>query len=100
MFSPTPRGKRKVILSTNIAETSLTLEVNVHVRGAFLMFLMLYYPLTLVSFPFEYHLRGLSMLLTVGFQNNGSITRYLFPVLFLLSQIVPHFLLPPFFWVI
>ena len=27
MFSPTPRGKRKVIISTNIAETSLTLEV-------------------------------------------------------------------------
>uniref|UniRef100_A0A0D3A441 RNA helicase n=1 Tax=Brassica oleracea var. oleracea TaxID=109376 RepID=A0A0D3A441_BRAOL len=26
IFTPTPRGKRKVILSTNIAETSLTLE--------------------------------------------------------------------------
>ncbi|XP_071930554.1 probable pre-mRNA-splicing factor ATP-dependent RNA helicase DEAH9 isoform X6 [Coffea arabica] len=27
VFSPTPRGKRKVVVSTNIAETSLTLEV-------------------------------------------------------------------------
>ncbi|KAK6149987.1 hypothetical protein DH2020_017512 [Rehmannia glutinosa] len=27
VFSPTPRGKRKVVISTNIAETSLTLEV-------------------------------------------------------------------------
>ncbi|XP_041024120.1 probable pre-mRNA-splicing factor ATP-dependent RNA helicase DEAH9 isoform X4 [Juglans microcarpa x Juglans regia] len=26
VFSPTPRGKRKVVISTNIAETSLTLE--------------------------------------------------------------------------
>ncbi|KAG6694803.1 hypothetical protein I3842_09G066400 [Carya illinoinensis] len=26
IFSPTPRGKRKVVISTNIAETSLTLE--------------------------------------------------------------------------
>lgn len=31
IFSPTPRGKRKVILSTNIAETSLTLEGIVYV---------------------------------------------------------------------
>ncbi|XP_048132237.1 probable pre-mRNA-splicing factor ATP-dependent RNA helicase DEAH9 isoform X3 [Rhodamnia argentea] len=28
IFSPTPRGKRKVVISTNIAETSLTLEVS------------------------------------------------------------------------
>ena len=27
MFTPTPRGKRKVVISTNVAETSLTLEV-------------------------------------------------------------------------
>ncbi|XP_050287194.1 probable pre-mRNA-splicing factor ATP-dependent RNA helicase DEAH9 [Quercus robur] len=27
IFTPTPRGKRKVVISTNIAETSLTLEV-------------------------------------------------------------------------
>ncbi|KAL0398516.1 UNVERIFIED_CONTAM: putative pre-splicing factor ATP-dependent RNA helicase DEAH9 [Sesamum radiatum] len=27
VFSPTPRGKRKVVISTNIAETSLTLEI-------------------------------------------------------------------------
>uniref|UniRef100_A0A7C8ZDG4 RNA helicase n=2 Tax=Opuntia streptacantha TaxID=393608 RepID=A0A7C8ZDG4_OPUST len=31
IFSPTPRGKRKVIISTNIAETSLTLEGIVYV---------------------------------------------------------------------
>ncbi|KAM7262747.1 hypothetical protein ACFE04_000430 [Oxalis oulophora] len=31
VFSPTPRSKRKVILSTNIAETSLTLEGIVYV---------------------------------------------------------------------
>ncbi|KAL7129909.1 hypothetical protein ABFS83_13G099700 [Erythranthe nasuta] len=31
VFSPTPRGKRKVIFSTNIAETSLTLEGVVYV---------------------------------------------------------------------
>lgn len=31
VFTPTPRGKRKVILSTNIAETSLTLEGVVYV---------------------------------------------------------------------
>ncbi|KAL1335844.1 hypothetical protein HN51_030293 [Arachis hypogaea] len=31
VFSPTPRGKRKVIISTNIAETSLTLEGIVYV---------------------------------------------------------------------
>ncbi|KAL9817994.1 putative pre-mRNA-splicing factor ATP-dependent RNA helicase DEAH9 [Arabidopsis thaliana] len=29
IFTPTPRGKRKVILSTNIAETSLTLEARI-----------------------------------------------------------------------
>ncbi|XP_061976985.1 probable pre-mRNA-splicing factor ATP-dependent RNA helicase DEAH9 isoform X3 [Populus nigra] len=28
VFSPTPRGKRKVVISTNIAETSLTLEIS------------------------------------------------------------------------
>ncbi|KAK4341510.1 hypothetical protein RND71_040011 [Anisodus tanguticus] len=28
VFSPSPRGKRKVIFSTNIAETSLTLEIS------------------------------------------------------------------------
>ncbi|KVH89501.1 protein of unknown function DUF1605 [Cynara cardunculus var. scolymus] len=27
VFSPSPRGKRKVVISTNIAETSLTLEI-------------------------------------------------------------------------
>ncbi|XP_042502452.1 probable pre-mRNA-splicing factor ATP-dependent RNA helicase DEAH9 isoform X2 [Macadamia integrifolia] len=31
VFSPTPRGQRKVIISTNIAETSLTLEGIVYV---------------------------------------------------------------------
>ncbi|PSR98617.1 Pre-mRNA-splicing factor ATP-dependent RNA helicase [Actinidia chinensis var. chinensis] len=31
IFSPTPRGKRKVVISTNIAETSLTLEGVVYV---------------------------------------------------------------------
>ncbi|KAF7803364.1 putative pre-mRNA-splicing factor ATP-dependent RNA helicase DEAH9 [Senna tora] len=31
VFSPTPRGKRKVVVSTNIAETSLTLEGIVYV---------------------------------------------------------------------
>ncbi|XP_058100672.1 probable pre-mRNA-splicing factor ATP-dependent RNA helicase DEAH9 isoform X5 [Magnolia sinica] len=31
VFSPTPKGKRKVVLSTNIAETSLTLEGVVYV---------------------------------------------------------------------
>ncbi|ESQ55550.1 hypothetical protein EUTSA_v10024567mg [Eutrema salsugineum] len=31
IFTPTPRGKRKIILSTNIAETSLTLEGVVYV---------------------------------------------------------------------
>ncbi|CAN6482719.1 unnamed protein product [Victoria cruziana] len=31
IFSPTPRGKRKVVVSTNIAETSLTLEGVVYV---------------------------------------------------------------------
>ncbi|XP_019175861.1 PREDICTED: probable pre-mRNA-splicing factor ATP-dependent RNA helicase DEAH9 [Ipomoea nil] len=31
VFTPTPRGKRKVIISTNIAETSLTLEGIVYV---------------------------------------------------------------------
>lgn len=34
VFSPTPRGKRKVIISTNIAETSLTLEVIVCINAA------------------------------------------------------------------
>nr|VDD48827.1 unnamed protein product [Brassica oleracea] len=33
IFTPTPRGKRKVILSTNIAETSLTLEARLLVTG-------------------------------------------------------------------
>ncbi|KHG03250.1 putative ATP-dependent RNA helicase DHX35 [Gossypium arboreum] len=28
IFSPTPKGKRKVVISTNIAETSLTLEIS------------------------------------------------------------------------
>ncbi|CAI0469091.1 unnamed protein product [Linum tenue] len=28
VFSPTPRGKRKVVISTNIAETSLTMEIS------------------------------------------------------------------------
>ncbi|KAK7841026.1 putative pre-mrna-splicing factor atp-dependent rna helicase deah9 [Quercus suber] len=28
IFTPTPRGKRKVVISTNIAETSLTLEIS------------------------------------------------------------------------
>ncbi|PON57405.1 RNA helicase, ATP-dependent DEAH box [Trema orientale] len=31
VFAPTPRGKRKVVISTNIAETSLTLEGIVYV---------------------------------------------------------------------
>ncbi|KAF5742324.1 putative ATP-dependent RNA helicase [Tripterygium wilfordii] len=31
VFSPTPRGKRKVVISTNIAETSVTLEGVVYV---------------------------------------------------------------------
>ncbi|XP_062161567.1 probable pre-mRNA-splicing factor ATP-dependent RNA helicase DEAH9 isoform X3 [Alnus glutinosa] len=31
IFSPTPRGKRKVVIATNIAETSLTLEGIVYV---------------------------------------------------------------------
>ncbi|KAI4312238.1 hypothetical protein MLD38_037073 [Melastoma candidum] len=31
IFSPTPRGKRNVVISTNIAETSLTLEGVVYV---------------------------------------------------------------------
>ncbi|XP_073139780.1 probable pre-mRNA-splicing factor ATP-dependent RNA helicase DEAH9 isoform X1 [Henckelia pumila] len=31
VFSPTPRGRRKVVISTNIAETSLTLEGVVYV---------------------------------------------------------------------
>ncbi|CAK7350467.1 unnamed protein product [Dovyalis caffra] len=31
VFSPTPRGKRKVVISTNVAETSLTLEGVVYV---------------------------------------------------------------------
>lgn len=31
VFTPTPRGKRKVVISTNIAETSLTLEGIVYV---------------------------------------------------------------------
>ncbi|KAG6512673.1 hypothetical protein ZIOFF_030802 [Zingiber officinale] len=31
VFAPTPRGKRKVVISTNIAETSLTLEGVVYV---------------------------------------------------------------------
>ncbi|XP_016666233.1 probable pre-mRNA-splicing factor ATP-dependent RNA helicase DEAH9 isoform X1 [Gossypium hirsutum] len=31
IFSPTPKGKRKVVISTNIAETSLTLEGIVYV---------------------------------------------------------------------
>ncbi|XP_050224764.1 probable pre-mRNA-splicing factor ATP-dependent RNA helicase DEAH9 isoform X2 [Mercurialis annua] len=31
VFSPTPRGRRKVVISTNIAETSLTLEGIVYV---------------------------------------------------------------------
>ncbi|XP_028780288.1 probable pre-mRNA-splicing factor ATP-dependent RNA helicase DEAH9 [Neltuma alba] len=31
VFSPTPRGKRKVVVSTNIAETSITLEGIVYV---------------------------------------------------------------------
>ncbi|GAV78777.1 Helicase_C domain-containing protein/HA2 domain-containing protein/OB_NTP_bind domain-containing protein [Cephalotus follicularis] len=31
VFSPTPRGKRKIVISTNIAETSLTLEGVVYV---------------------------------------------------------------------
>ncbi|KAI3407237.1 RNA helicase [Psidium guajava] len=31
IFSPTPRGKRKVVISTNVAETSLTLEGVVYV---------------------------------------------------------------------
>ncbi|MCI10515.1 ATP-dependent RNA helicase DHX35-like, partial [Trifolium medium] len=31
VFTPTARGKRKVVISTNIAETSLTLEGIVYV---------------------------------------------------------------------
>ncbi|WZY68835.1 hypothetical protein YC2023_001075 [Brassica napus] len=37
IFTPTPRGKRKVILSTNIAETSLTLEARLLVTVALLL---------------------------------------------------------------
>ncbi|KAM0049009.1 putative RNA helicase [Helianthus debilis subsp. tardiflorus] len=37
VFSPSPRGKRKVVISTNIAETSLTLEVIFEVSSMLLI---------------------------------------------------------------
>ncbi|KAG6419209.1 hypothetical protein SASPL_121425 [Salvia splendens] len=46
VFSPTPRGKRKVIISTNIAETSLTLEGVVYVVDCGFSKQRFYYPIT------------------------------------------------------
>lgn len=42
IFAPTPKGKRKVVISTNIAETSLTLDV-------MLMLYLYYFEAGLVS---------------------------------------------------
>ncbi|XP_057947960.1 probable pre-mRNA-splicing factor ATP-dependent RNA helicase DEAH9 isoform X1 [Malania oleifera] len=46
VFSPTPRGKRKVVISTNIAETSLTLEGIVYVIDSGFSKQRFYNPLT------------------------------------------------------
>lgn len=46
IFSPTPRGKRKVVISTNIAETSLTLEGIVYVVDSGLSKQKFYNPIT------------------------------------------------------
>ncbi|KAJ6935637.1 pre-mRNA-splicing factor ATP-dependent RNA helicase DEAH9 [Populus alba x Populus x berolinensis] len=49
VFSPTPRGKRKVVISTNIAETSLTLEGVVYVVDSGFSKQQFYNPLLLFS---------------------------------------------------
>ncbi|KAM7525052.1 hypothetical protein LguiA_014954 [Lonicera macranthoides] len=46
IFTPTPRGKRKVVISTNIAETSLTLEDVVFVVDSGFSKQQFYNPLT------------------------------------------------------
>ncbi|XP_073037377.1 probable pre-mRNA-splicing factor ATP-dependent RNA helicase DEAH9 isoform X1 [Primulina eburnea] len=46
VFSPTPRGRRKVVISTNIAETSLTLEGVVYVVDCGFTKQRIYNPMT------------------------------------------------------
>ncbi|RVW29663.1 putative pre-mRNA-splicing factor ATP-dependent RNA helicase DEAH9 [Vitis vinifera] len=50
VFSPTPRGKRKVVISTNIAETSLTLEGIVYVVDSGFSKQRFYNPVSFISF--------------------------------------------------
>ncbi|KAI4312245.1 hypothetical protein MLD38_037079 [Melastoma candidum] len=46
IFSPTPRGKRKLVISTNVAETSLTLEGVVYVIDSGFSKQQFYNPIT------------------------------------------------------
>ncbi|KAJ0599266.1 putative RNA helicase [Helianthus annuus] len=56
VFSASHRGKRKVVISTNIAETSLTLEGIVYVVDSYLSKQRFYNPKTLYWHRYPKHL--------------------------------------------